>query len=61
MAEAEKKKERILVVGGITDESQIDDLAYEIMDKMFPELKPTEEYLKKRAEHKAAKAGQVKK
>ena len=59
MAEAEKKKERIVVVGGITDDSQIDDFVDEIMEKMFPELKPTEEDLKKRAERKAAKASQV--
>ena len=59
MAEAEKKKERIVVFGGITDDSQIDDFVDEIMEKMFSDLKPTEEDLRKRAERKAPKAGQV--
>ena len=49
MADAEKKKERILVVGGITDDSQIGDFVNEIMEKMFPDLKPTVEDLRQRA------------
>ena len=36
-----------------------EDFVDEIMEKIFPELKPADEDLKKRVERKAAKASQV--
>jgi len=59
MAEAEKKPgPKVVTFGAVKTNEDIELAAYGMLEKLFPELKLSEEGLKLKAEH-MRKAGQV--